>query len=137
MTLARLLEMLREGGGGAEGWPVLFTAYKRQSSGEWREVGEGREAITSVELDCDAREVLLVRNSGMPPLSLIALEETLAELISQHEDFTVDSCETPMDVDGTPFRIDLPVVGAGRDVANKCVLVVYASSDSPTEPPGN
>lgn len=137
MTLTHLLEMLRKDGGGAEGWPVLFTAYKRDTSGEWREVDDGREAITSVEVDCDGHEVLLVRDSGMPALSLKALEEKLGELVSQHADFTVDSCEGPIDDDGMGFRIDMPVVAAGRDAANKCVLVIYAYPDGPTEPPEN
>ena len=126
MTLTRLLEMLRQDGGGADAWPVLFTGYKKQASGEWKEVAR-RDAITSIEVDHDAREVLLVRESSKPPLSLMALDNTLAELAPQFGDFTVDTCEPPIDVEGAPFRVDIPVVGAGRDVANKCVLVVYAS----------
>ncbi len=126
MKLTRLLEMLRQDGGGADAWPVLFTGYKKRSSGEWKEVG-GRDAITSIQLDHDACEVLLIRESGNPPLSLMTLDNTLAELAPQFGDYTVDTCEPPIDVEGAPFHVDIPVVGAGRDVANRCVLVVYAS----------
>jgi hypothetical protein len=127
MKLQRLVEMIREDHNGAGEWPVLFTAFKQQRSGEWQEVGDGREAITSIKVDLGANEVLLVRDSDSQPLSLSGLEHELAGLIPCHGEFDVDSCLTPIMVDDESIRIDLPVVGAGRDEKNQCYLVVYAS----------
>jgi hypothetical protein len=127
MKLQRLVEMLRQDRNGAEEWPVLFTGFKQYPSGEWQEVGEGREAITAVKVDSDANEVLLIRDLDSPPLSLSSLEQELAGLMPRDSDFMVDCCLTPIMVDGEPFRIDLPVVGAGRAEKDKCYLIVYAS----------
>lgn len=127
MKLQRLVEMLAQDRNGAEEWPVLFTSFNKDASGEWREVDAGRDAITAVEVDAGANEVLLIRDSDSPPLSVTRLEQDLARLLPRHSDFEVDSCETPIMVDDEPLRIDLPVCGAGRDVKNQCYLIVYAS----------
>jgi hypothetical protein len=127
MKLQRLVEMLRQDRNGAEEWPVLFTGFKQHPSGEWQEVGGDREAITAVEVEEGANEVLLIRDSDCLPLSLSSLEQKLAGLIPRHSDFMVDTCQTPIVVDGQSVHIDLPVVGAGRDEKNRCYLLVYAS----------
>lgn len=128
MKLKRLVEMIREDSKGAEAWPVLFASFKQNSAGEWHEIKDVRQPIASIEVDEDAEEVLLITDSDNPPLTLAALLEKLARLISRCSEFTVDSCETPIVLDGAErFHVDVPVVGAGRDEGNRCYLVVYAS----------
>lgn len=131
MKLQRLLEMIREDSEGAEEWPVLFSSFKQNSAGDWREVEGVRQPITSVQVDLAAEEVLLIAGSDRPPLSLAALVGELARLMSCHSEFTVDCCETPIEMDdGETFRIDFPIVGTGRYESNRCYLVIYASKES-------
>ena len=128
MKLKRLVEMIRQDWKGAEEWPVLFSSFKQNSAGEWREVEGVRQPITSVEVEETAEEILLITDSDGLPLSLATLEEELARLMSSVSEFTVDCCETPIVLDdGGTFHIDFPIVGTGRDETNRCYLVVYAS----------
>jgi hypothetical protein len=131
MKLKRLVEMIREDSKGAGERPVRFASYKQNSAGEWHEIEGVRTPITSVAVEEPAEEVLLITDSHRPPLSLATLLEELARLMADHSEFTVDSCETPivLDGDGT-FHIDVPIVGAGLDEKNRCYLVVYASKVS-------
>jgi hypothetical protein len=130
MRLQRLVEVIREDSEGAEEWLVLFASYKQNSAGEWHEIEGVREPITSVEVDETAEEVLLITDSDRSPLSLATLLEKLTQLKSCHSEFVVDFCETPIVLDGGTFRVDIPIVGAGRDGKNRCYLVVYALKDS-------
>ncbi len=127
MKLQRLVEMLGEDRNGAENWPVFFTGFTQDSSRNWQEVDSTRGAITAVEVDADAKEVLLIQGSDSPALSVASLQQELARLLPCCSDFDVDSCETPIKVDEGWIRIDLPVCGAGRDEKNQCYLVVVTS----------
>ncbi len=128
MKLKRLVEMIREDGEGAEEWPVLFASFKQNPAGEWREVEGVRQPVTSVQVEEEAEEILLVTESDGQPLSLARLEEELARLMSRLSEFTVDCCETPIELDdGGTVHIDFPIAGTGRDETNRCYLVVYAS----------
>jgi hypothetical protein len=138
MKLQRLVEMIREVSGGAEEWPVLFTCFTQNSTGEWK-ADEAREPIVSVEVEEGAEEVLLIRDSDCQPLSVASLEQQLTELMSRYGEFMVDCCETPIVVDGceTPIvvddntvhtvHIDFPIGGVGRDEKNRCFVVAYVS----------
>jgi hypothetical protein len=129
MKLRRLVEMIREDRAGADDWPVLFTAYTKSAAGEWREVGGVREPVTSVRVAIEAEEVLLIRDSTQPPLTVSSLEVKLSGLLACHGEFTVDTCEPPIEMDGIEvIRIDLPITGAGRDDGRSCYLVVFTSS---------
>ena len=127
MKLQRLVEMIRRDRSGAEEWPVLFTCHKQNSTGEWEEVNGAREPIASVEVDEDAKEVLLIMKSDCLPLSVARLEQKLTELMSCHGEFMVDGCETPIVMDDETIHIDFPIGGAGRDEQNRCYLVVHLS----------
>jgi hypothetical protein len=129
MKLKRLVEMIREDGQGAEEWPVLFASFKQDTAGELHEVEGVRQPIVSVEVEEAAEEILLITDTDRPPLSLARLEEELARLISGFSEFTVDCCETPIVLDGSgTVHIDFPIVGTGRDEANRCYLLVYSST---------
>ena len=131
MKLARLVEMIQEDSNGAEEWPVLFTSYLQNASGEWREVEGVRQPIASVAVEEGAEEVLLIKNSDRAPLPVKMLMEELKSLMTRYSDFTVDCCETPIVLDdGATIHIDFPVVGTGRDERNRCYLVLYASKVS-------
>jgi hypothetical protein len=131
MTLRRLVEMIREDRTGANDWPVMFTSYRQLPAGEWQEVDNVREAVTIVEVDIESQEVLLIRGPTRSALTVSSLEEKLSGLMACHGEFTVDTCEPPIVVDGEGnFRIDLPIVGAGRDDSRNCYLVVFAKSVS-------
>jgi hypothetical protein len=123
-ALQRLVEMLRQARNGAEDWPVLFTGVRQHLSGEWQEVG-GCDAITAVEVV--EGEVLLIRDLDDPPLSVSGLEHELAGLVPRCSDFTVESCEKPIVVDGERIHIDLAVDGGGRDEEDRCYLLVCVS----------
>ena len=113
----------------ADDWPVFFTAYRESPPGEWQEVGGPREPVTTVQVEIESEEVLLVRDSTQPPLTVSSLEDRLSGLMERHREFVVDTCEPPIAVDGFgSLHIDLPVVGAGRDDGQGCYLLVYASS---------
>jgi hypothetical protein len=128
MKLSRLVEMIREDCEGIDDWPVMFASFSQSSAGEWQET-DGREAITSVEAEIAAEEVLLIRAPGRAPLTVSSLKEQLSNLMESHSDFIVDTCESPIELDeGNRIHIDLPVVGAGRDDGGSCYLVVFASS---------
>jgi hypothetical protein len=130
MRLRRLVEMIQEDSAGAADWPVMFAAYRQSPSGEWEEqdIG-GREGVTGVDVDNLAQEVLLIRDSTCPPLTVSNFEERLLGLMVSHGDFTVDTCEPPIVVDeDDSIRIDLPIEGVGRDDGRSCYLVVFASS---------
>jgi hypothetical protein len=117
MKLHRLVEMISEDYAGAEGWPVWFASYIERPTGEWEET-DVREAVTTVQVDVPAKEVLVIRDPTRPPLTLSSLHRMLSELTACHGEFDVDTCEPPIEVDGFEgggFRIDLPIVGAGRD----------------------
>lgn len=128
MKLVRLVEMIRKDISGAEGWPVYFASFQQNAAGEWHEVEDVRKPITAVEVE-EPDEILLITDSDGLPLTLARLEEELAQLMPRLNEYTVDCCETPIVLnDGETFHIDFPVVGAGRDEANCCYLVVFAST---------
>jgi hypothetical protein len=73
--------------------------------------------------------VLLIRDPTRPPLTVSSLEEKLSGLMACHSEFTVDTCQPPIVVDGVDsVHIDLPIVGVGRDDGRSCYLLVFASS---------
>jgi hypothetical protein len=125
MILPSLVKMIREDCRGAEEWPVLITGYQQNSIGEWQELDGTRQPIGSVFVDEDAKEILLIGNEDCVPLSVAKLEQELTELLARHGDFLVDYCgDTPIEIDGGLFHIDVPIGGAGRDEKNCCYLVV-------------
>ena len=131
MKLKRLLEMIRGDINGAEDWPVLFSSFKQNPAGELEEVDNVRQAITSVQVEDGAEEILLITDSDGLPLSLARLEEELTRLTPSLSEFTVDCCETPVVMDnGWNLHIDFPVVGAGREEKDRCYLIVYAFRSS-------
>ena len=67
-----------------------------------------------MQVAIEAEEVLLIRDPDRPPLTVSNLEEKLSELMACHSDFTVDTCEPPVAVDGgAAYCIVLPIVGVG------------------------
>ena len=127
MKLQRLVEMIHGDLGGAEQWPVYFTSYLQNTSGEWREVDGVRQPITSVRAEeaeeAAESEVLLVRNSDQPPILLEDLIEEIGRLLPRYIEFTVDSCESPIVLDdGESVRIDVPVVGADVTIRTVAIL---------------
>jgi hypothetical protein len=127
MKLKRLVEMIREDSIGAEEWPVIFASYKQNAAGEWYEIEDVRQPITSVMVDEAAKEVLVIADPDSSPLSLAKLMEELARLMPCRGDYDVDHCVTPIELVGESIRIDIPIVGTGRYESNRCYLLVYAS----------
>lgn len=116
---------------GAENWPVLFTSYKQDSAGVLHEIEGVRQPITSLDVEDWAEEVLLISDSDGHPLSLATLEEELAVLMPSKSEFMVDCCQTPIPTeDGGSIHFDFPVVGAGREEANRCYLLAYISKST-------
>jgi hypothetical protein len=134
MKLKRLIEMIQQDSAGADEWPVLFTSYFQSAAGEWQEVEGVRQPITSVKVeeaeDAAESEVLLITDSEGSPLLLAQLMEELAELLPCCGEFTVDNCDTPIELDdGGTIHIDIPVCGVGRDEKKRCYLILYASKE--------
>ena len=125
MTARRLLEMIAEHAPGAGGLPVMFTSYVQRPSGAWEEHGSC-EPITSVRVLHD--EVLLIRESECPPMSVDILRSALTTLSEAEREFTVDTCEPPIETEEYgPVHIDLPVNGVSLDNVRQRLLLVYAS----------
>ena len=65
MNLHGLVEMIRKNREGASDWPVLFACYSQLQEGEWQEQdANAREAITTIVVDAQSKEVLLVMDHG-------------------------------------------------------------------------
>jgi hypothetical protein len=125
MTLRRLLEMLDAHASGIDDWPVMFVAYKQDAAGAWQEIGP-LEPITNVQSCGD--EILLIRDSTMAPLTVAKLHRKLSDLLPEHSDCVVDTCEPPIEIpDGGDIHIDLPIVGVGKDETRRCLLLAFAS----------
>ena len=125
MNLHGLVEIIRKNGAGASDWPVALACYSQSQDGEWQEV-DARESITTVEVDTQSKEVLLVMDPTRPPLTVSSLEKRLSELTRCHGEFMVDACEPLMAAaGGCSIRADFPIAGVGRDDERSCFLVVF------------
>jgi hypothetical protein len=65
---------------------------------------------------------LLIRDNKKPPLSVATFREKLEELLTDCEEFMVDSCEPPV----KGFHLDFPIMGAGHGENPPCYLLVFA-----------
>jgi hypothetical protein len=126
MTLRRLLEFIDKDASGIGAWPVMFASLRLSAAGVWEDSSEC-EPITSVRV-CDD-EVLLIRDIAQSPLSVEQLRADLTQLVADHGDYTVDTCEPPIEMEEYgSVHIDLPINGVVADNARQRFLIVLASS---------
>jgi hypothetical protein len=124
MTLRRLLDMVREKFTGAPHWQVAFTVFRQGADSSWPDV-DPEDAITSIQVEGD--EVLLIRDSSRPPLTVAVLVDEMSSLVDQHGDLAVDSCEPPTFVDDEVgcVHFDFPIMGIGKDEQNERLLLLH------------